>query len=269
MKINVGYELIYDCPKPTPMILALNIHFSRVADILVPDHIMTDPAIPITAYRDDFGNWRSRIVAPKGQLRLFTDAVVRDSGKPDPVMTSAQQIPVQNLPEETLTYLLGSRYCDTDRLSQQAWDWFGRIQNGAERVKVICDFVHRHIRFDYLQARPTRTAGEALDEQVGVCRDYTHLAITLCRCLNIPARYCTGYLSDIGVPPPHGPGDFAAWLEVYLEGGWHIVDARNNKPCIGRILIARGRDASDVPITHTFGPNTLTSFRVWTDEITG
>jgi transglutaminase-like putative cysteine protease len=267
MKIRVGYELIYDCPQPTPMLLTLNIHFTRASDIVVPDYLLTQPSIPITAYRDGFGNWCSRIVAPKGRLRLSADAVVNDTGEPDIVVPSARQHPVQDLPEETLVFLLGSRYCDTDNLSQVAWDRFGDSPAGWARVQAICDFVHHHIAFDYQHARSTRTAGEALHERIGVCRDYTHLAIALCRCMNIPARYCTGYLSDIGLPPPYGPPDFAAWFEAYLGGRWYTFDARNNTPRIGRVLIARGRDAADVPISHTFGPNTLASFKVWTDEV--
>ena len=267
MKIKLGYEIIYDCPQPTPMILTLHIHFSRFPDLVVPDHPITTPSIPVTGYRDGFGNWCSRIVAPKGHFRLSADAVVNDTGKADPVNASARQHPVQDLPEETLVFLLGSRYCDTDRLSQTAWDLFGDTPAGWGRVQAICDYVHRHIAFDYQHARSTRTAGEALHERIGVCRDYAHLAITFCRCMNIPARYCTGYLSDIGIPPPYGPMDFAAWFEVYLGGGWHTFDARNNRPRIGRVLIARGRDAADVAITHTFGHTTLKSFKVWTDEV--
>lgn len=267
MQIRVGYELLYDCPQPTPMILTLNIHFTRVSDLVVPDHIITTPSVPVAGYRDAYGNWCTRIVAPPGRLRLTADAVVNDTGAADIVDPSAQQHPVENLPEETLVFLLGSRYCDTDRLSQRAWDLFGHAPTGWGRVQAICDFVHDHVTFGYEHARATRTAGETLDEGVGVCRDYAHLAITLCRCMNIPARYCTGYLSDIGVPPPHGPMDFAGWFEAFLGGRWYTFDARNNTPRIGRVLIARGRDAADVPIAHTFGPNTLTSFKVWTDEL--
>lgn len=267
MQIRVGYELVYDCPQPTPMILTLNIHFTRVSDVVVPDHLITSPSIPIRAYRDGFGNWCSRIVAPQGQLRLSTDAVVNDSGETDIIAPFAQQHLVQELPEETLVFLLGSRYCDTDRLSQAAWDLFGNSPLGWGRVQAICDFVHQHITFGYEHARPTRTAWEAFNEGVGVCRDYAHLAIAFCRCMNIPARYCTGYLGDIGVPPPYGPMDFSAWFDVYLGGNWYTFDARNNVPRIGRVLMARGRDAADAALTTTFGPNTLTSFKVWTDEV--
>ena len=267
MQIRIGYELIYDCPQPTPMILTLNVHFTRVSDIIVPDHLITNPSVPVRAYRDGYGNWCSRIVAPKGEIRLSADAVVKDTGEPDEVAPSAQQHPVQDLPEETLVFLLGSRYCETDRLSEAAWDLFSESPTGWGRVQAICDFVHGHIHFGYEHARSTKTAWEAFNEGTGVCRDFTHLAIAFCRCMNIPARYCTGYLSDIGIPPPYGPMDFAAWFEAYLGGHWWSFDARNNTPRIGRVLIARGRDATDVPISNTFGPNTLKSFRVWTDEL--
>ena len=270
MQIRLGYELIYNFPQTTPMILALNIHYSRASDIIIPDYLTTEPPVSIGGYRDGFGNWCTRLVAPPGRMRIATNALVRDSGQPDAVMPNASQHAVQDLPEETLVFLLGSRYCDTDLLTKDAWDIFGQSpQQGWARVQAICDFVHQRIKFDYTQARATRTASEAFHERVGVCRDYAHLAISLCRCLNIPARYCTGYLGDMGTPPPWGVGDFAAWFEVYLSGAWHIFDARNNIPRIGRVLLARGRDASDVAIATTFGPNTLESFKVWTDEEVG
>jgi transglutaminase-like putative cysteine protease len=267
MKIRLGYEIIYDCPQPTPMILTLNIHFTRISDIIVPDHLTTNPQVPVNAYRDAFGNWCSRIVAPKGLLQLTADTLVYDTGRQDIAAPWAQQQPVQDLPEDTLVFLLGSRYCDTDRLSQTAWDLFGKTPSGWARVQAICDFVHSHVTFGYEHARATRTAGETFNEGIGVCRDYAHLAIAFCRCMNIPARYCTGYLSDIGQPPPYSAMDFAAWFDVYLGGRWYTFDARNNTPRIGRVLIARGRDAADVPLIHTFGPNTLASFKVWTDEV--
>jgi transglutaminase-like putative cysteine protease len=267
MRIGVGYELIYDCPQPTPMLLMLNVHHSRVGDIVVPDQLTTDPPLAVHAYRDGFGNWCSRILAPPGVVRIASTAVVNDSGAPDPVVASAPQHAVQDLPDDALVFLLGSRYCETDHLSEVAWQLFGQTPLGWARVQAICDFVHNHIAFDYAHARATRTALEAFNERCGVCRDFAHLAVALCRCMNIPARYCTGYLSDVGVPPPHAPMDFAGWFEAYLGGAWHSFDPRNNVPRIGRILIARGRDAADVPISNTFGPNTLVSFKVWTDEI--
>ena len=269
MRLNVGYELRYECPYPTPMMLMVNIHFTRAGDIVVPDLLVAEPEIPVAAYRDAFGNWCSRIVAPRGPLRLYANAIINDSGEPDVVPTSDYQHEVQQLPEECLVYLLGSRYCDTDRLSEIAWSLFANTPSGAGRVQAICDYVHRHIAFGYENARPTRTAWEAFKEGRGVCRDFAHLAIALCRCMNIPARYCTGYLSDIGCEPPHGPGDFAAWFEAHVGGRWQTFDPRNNTPRIGRVLMARGRDATDVAISNAFGYNTLRSFRVWADEFTG
>jgi transglutaminase-like putative cysteine protease len=270
LKIKVGYELIYDCPQPTPMMLMLNIHHSRVPDILVPDRLTTIPIIPFSTYRDVYGNWCTRLVAPPGRLRMASAALVNDSGEPDIVAPYAQQHSIQELPEEALIFLLGSRYCDTEKLSDVAWNLFGQTAPGWGRVQAICDFVHNHISFGYEHARATRTAWEAFNERRGVCRDFAHLAVTFCRCLNIPARYCTGYLGDIGMLPPYGPMDFAAWLEAYLGGRWYTFDPRNNVPRIGRVLIARGRDALDVAIATTFGPNTLVSFKVWTDEaVTG
>jgi len=266
MHIRVGYELIYECPQPTPMILNLSIHYTRASDVVVPDFMTTDPRVPISAYRDGFGNWCTRIVAPAGRIRIASTGVVRDSGEPDEIAPSACQHPVQELPEETLVYLLGSRYCETDRLSQTAWDLFDRISPGWARVQAICDYVHRHIAFDYKHASSTRTAEQAFRERRGVCRDYAHLAVAFCRAMNIPARYCTGYLGDIGMPPPYAPMDFAAWFDAYLGGRWYSFDPRNNVPRIGRVLMARGRDASDVAISSTFGPNELVGFKVYTDE---
>ncbi len=267
MKIRLGYELTYRCPQPTPMILNLNVHYSRARDLESPDYMRTDPSLPLVPYRDGFGNWCTRLVVPAGITRITADAVITDRGFTEPVVPDAQKHPVELLPEEALVYLLGSRYCDTDNLSVAAWELFGGTQPGWARVQAVCDFVHQHITFGYEFARATRTASEAFREQRGVCRDYAHLAVTLCRCLNIPARYCTGYLGDIGVPPVDAPMDFAGWFEAYIGGNWYTFDARNNTPRIGRVLIARGRDAADVAISMTFGPNSLEGFRVWTYEM--
>ncbi len=269
MQLRTGYELIYSFPQPTPMILVVNIHESRAADLIVPDRLTTEPSIPITNYRDLFGNRCNRLLAPAGRLRLTADAVVRDNGQPDDIASAAGQHFVEDLPEESLVFLLGSRYCETDLLSQIAWQLFSGTVPGYTRVQDICNYVHNHIAFNYQNARATRSAYEVFNERTGVCRDYAHLAIAFCRCMNIPARYCTGYLSDLGTPPPYGVGDFAAWFEAWIGGHWQLFDPRNNEPRIGRILMARGRDAADVAIATTFGPNTLEHFSVWTDEITG
>jgi transglutaminase-like putative cysteine protease len=267
MQIRVGFEMAYRCPQPTPMILVLNIHYSRASDLRRPDLLVTSPAVPVHMYRDLFGNWCSRILAPAGRIVLSTDALVEDSGLPDPVVPDARQVPVEHLPESTLVYLLASRYCETELLSEIAWQRFGGVTGGWARVQAICDFVHGHIEFGYEHARRTRTAWEAYREGRGVCRDYAHLAVALCRCLNIPARYCTGYLGDMGTEPPYGPMDFAGWFEAWLGDRWYTFDPRNNTPRIGRVLMARGRDACDVALASTFGPNALESFRVWTDEV--
>jgi transglutaminase-like putative cysteine protease len=265
MKINIGYELIYNFPQATPMILTVSVHDSRAADMLQPDHLTTDPPVRTTSYRDGFGNQCIQMIAPPGRIRLEARGVVQDSGAPDAAAPAAAQHDVRDLPEETLVFLLGSRYCETDRLSETAWRLFEHSTPGCARVQAICDFVHNHIAFNYQNARSTRSAREAWNERTGVCRDYTHLAIALCRCMNIPARYCTGYLGDMGTLPPWGVGDFAAWFEAYLGGEWRTFDPRNNVPRIGRVLV-RGRDAADVAITTTFGQNTLEKFQVFTDE---
>jgi transglutaminase-like putative cysteine protease len=269
MHIRVGYELIYECPQPTPMILTLSIHPTRASDIVIPDFVTTDPSVPLSPYRDGFGNTCTRLVAPTGRIRIASTGVVRDSGAPDEVALSAFQHPVQDLPDETLVFLLGSRYCETDLLSQAAWDLFGQTAPGWPRVQAICDFVHNHITFGYEHASPSKTAEQAFNDGRGVCRDFAHLAITLCRCMNIPARYCAGYLGDIGIPPPYGPMDFAGWFEAYLGGRWYTFDPRNHIPRIGRVLIARGRDAADGAISYAFGRSTLVSFKVYTDEVSG
>jgi len=249
------------------VVVLLNVHYSRVSDLERPDNVIVSPSAPISGYRDGFGNWCTRFLAPAGDLTITTDALIRDSGAPDPQALDAQQCPVEDLPEEALVFLLPSRFCESDRMLDLAWSLFGHIAPGWGRVQAICDFAHNHIRFDYNAARATRTACEGYEEQVGVCRDFAHLALAFCRALNIPARYCTGYLGDVGMPPPYPPGDFAAWIEVWLGGRWHTFDPRNNTPRIGRVLMARGRDAADVAIAMTFGPNQLTGFRVWTDEV--
>jgi transglutaminase-like putative cysteine protease len=267
MKIRVGFDFVYEFVARTPMVLMLNVHPSRAADIIRPDQISTSPALPVTRYLDAFGNICTRLVAPAGQLGISTDALVADSGLPDAVEPAARQHEIAELPHDALVFLLASRYCETDRLMQAAWSLFGKTPPGWPRVQAICDFVHSHVRFGYQHARATKTAAEVCVERRGVCRDFAHLAVTLCRCMNIPARYCTGYLGDIGVPPEPEPMDFSAWFEVYLGDRWHTFDARHNTPRIGRIVMARGRDAADVAFSTTFGPNVLKRFMVRTDEV--
>ncbi len=268
MYIRYGYELIFSCPQSTPMILMLHTHPSRVADLIRPDTLCTDPQSSLTLYSDIYGNTSTRLIAPAGQFRVTADALIADSGVPEPIDAAAREDSVEMLPHECLLYLLGSRYCETESLMSEAWRMFGHLQPGWSRVQAIVDFAHEYITFGYQFARPTKTAWHAYTERQGVCRDFAHLAIAMCRCMNIPARYCTGYLGDIGVRPSPEPMDFAGWMEAYIGGRWHTFDPRNNQRRIGRILIARGRDAADVAISTTFGPNYLQSFRVWTDEVT-
>ena len=266
MRIHAGYDIAFDCSQPTPMLLQIAVHPSRTHDLLTPSVIQFDPPVAATHYLDGFGNCCTRIVAPPGRLSISTRFDIQDSGEPDPVTPGAAEHAVQDLPDDVLVYLLGSRYCDTDRLHDIAWSLFGSSAPGWSRVQAICDFAHERIKFNYMDARVTRTAWEGYQERIGVCRDYAHLAVALCRCMNIPARYCTGYLGDMGTPPPYADGDFSAWFEAYLGGAWHTFDARFNVPRIGRILIARGRDATDCAISTTFGSARLAAFTVITDE---
>ena len=267
MHIRAGYSLSYDCLQPTPMLLCLNIHPTRRADLLTPQVLRFSPQLESWDYTDAFGNVCTRVTAPVGRTTISTEFEIYDSGAPDHVPFDAVQHDIRDLPDDVLVFLLGSRYCETDRLSNIAWSMFGQTPLGWQRVQAILDFVHGHIHFDYQRADATRSAYGAYIDKIGVCRDYAHLALTLCRCMNIPARYCTGYMGDIGIPPMPGPMDFSGWFEVFLDGQWHTVDAHHNTPRIGRILIARGRDAADVAISTTFGPNRLAGFKVTTDEI--
>jgi transglutaminase-like putative cysteine protease len=266
MRIRAGYQITYDCPAATPMLLMLNVRQERLADLESPDLIHTNPHVPLRQYRDQFGNLCTRILAPAGRMMLSADFVIRDSGRPDEVFPDAEQWPIDSLPDDVIVFLLGSRYCETQELNDLAWKLFGDVPPGWARAQAIVKYAHERITFGYEHARPTKTAFEAHEEQRGVCRDFAHLAITLCRCMNIPARYCTGYLGDIGIPV-EGVMDFSAWMEVYLGGQWRTMDARHNKPRIGRIMMAYGRDATDVAIVTNFGPATLAGFEVITDEL--
>ena len=266
MLIRAGYDIIFEHPAPTPIITMLYLHPSRGPSIRRGDYLLVEPPVQVSDYTDVFGNRCGRLVAPAGPIRFWNDAVVEDSGQPDPRNPAAEQHEIHDLPDATLTFLMPSRYCEVDRMVDLAWQLFGTVPKGWARVQAICDFVHNHIMFDYMQASKTRTAYETYQERVGVCRDFTHLAITFCRCLNIPARYCTGYLGDIGVPVT-GPMDFSAWFEAYLDGRWYPFDPRNNMPRIGRVLMAHGLDAADVALLTSFGPSRLERFTVWTDEV--
>lgn len=267
MRIRCGYLVEYDCPVATPMMLMLSVRPEREADLVTPQVLLTRPDVPLHSYLDAFGNRCTRLLAPAGRLTLTSDFMITDSGLPDPVEAEAVQHPVDALPDEVIVYLLASRYCETDVMADLAWSLFGHVEPGWGRVQAIVDYVHQRLTFGYPHSRSTRTAWEGHQEQVGVCRDFAHLAITLCRCMNIPARYCTGYLGDIGVPLVDAAMDFSAWFQVFLGGEWRTFDARHNRPRVGRILMAWGRDAVDVAIATTFGPAELSHFTVITEEI--
>ena len=266
MLIRLGFDIQFEIPAPVAMIALYHVHPSRRADLREPDEPHINPAVAITEYEDSFGNVCTRFVAPPGNLRLHHATLIEDSGEPDAVNTDAQQLPVEDLPPEVLRYLLASRYCEVDRLMDTAGTLFCNTPLGWPRVQAVCDWVQANVTFGYPFASPTKSALDVFAEGRGVCRDFQHLAITLCRCLNIPARYATGYLGDIGVPlvPPM---DFSAWFEAYLDGRWWTFDARNNVPRIGRVLMATGRDASDVAITTSFGTSLLKNFEVVSEEV--
>ena len=266
MLIRLGYDLQFEIPAPTPMVALLHVHPSRAHNLLEPDELHTEPALDVATYTDAFGNRCARFVAPQGHLRLTSSTLIYDSGALDEVNPNAREVPVGELPTELLCFLLNSRYCEVDRFSNIAFELFGHITPGWGRVQAICDWVHGKVAFSYPHARPTKSALDVYTERIGVCRDFQHLAITFCRAMNIPARYATGYLGDIGVPPG-GPMDFSAWFEVYLENRWWTFDARHNVPRIGRVLMATGRDAFDVAITTSFGQANLSHFFVVTEEV--
>ena len=267
MLIRVGYDIIFEHPAPTPIIAMLYLHPSWQLGIRQGDFLLVEPPTPVSEYIDVFGNRCVRLLAPAGPMRFWNDAIVEDSGQPDYQNPAAGQHEIYDLPDSTLTFLMPSRYCEVDRMVDIAWQLFSAVPKGWARVQAICDFVHHHITFDYMQARKTRTAYEAYQERVGVCRDFTHLAVTFCRCLNIPARYCTGYLGDIGIAPSADPMDFSAWFEAYLGGRWYAFDPRNHIPRIGRVLMAYGHDAADVALLTSFGPSRLERFTVWSDPV--
>jgi transglutaminase-like putative cysteine protease len=270
MLIRIGYDIELSVVTPMALIYLLRVHPSRRDDLVAPEPVQVSGGLVPEEYLDSFGNHCGRVNVPLGMstVRITNEALIRDSGELDDEDPGARQRDPTELPFSTLQFLLPSRYCEVDsELLAFAWQEFGAIAPGWDRVRAICDFVHRHLSFDYKTARPTRTALDAFREKVGVCRDFTHLAVTLCRCMNLPARYTTGYLGDIGVPPAPSPMDFSAWFEVFLGDRWYTFDARHNERRIGRIVMARGRDAGDVPITMCFGPSSLVRFDVITEEV--
>ena len=267
MLIRTGYDLRFECEAPVPMLALLNVRPERHGDLRTPEVLKTDPPIPVHQYEDHFGNVCSRFVVPEGGVTLSADFVIEDSGEPDPVAKDAEQLPIEDLPDDVMQFLLNSRYCEVSKLIDEAWDIAKDHPPGWKRVQALVTAAHERIEFDYMKASTEHSARSVFDQRFGVCRDFAHLAITLCRAANIPARYCTGYLGDLGIDPMDDPMDFSAWFEAYLGGKWYTFDARHNKPRIGRIVMARGRDATDAALTTQFGAATLAKFRVHTDEV--
>jgi transglutaminase-like putative cysteine protease len=266
MNIKCGHELVFELPAPTPMLLMLYTHPVRAVSLRHPDRLTIEPYIPVQDFFDTYGNRCGRIVAPAGNLRIYSENVINDNGCLDLVNPAAQQHAVGDLSSEVIQFLLASRYCEVDRFSDIAFKLFGQTPPGWARVQAICDWVHNNVFFGHQFARPTKTAWDVYTEHTGVCRDFTHLAITFCRAMNIPARYATGYLGDIGIAPMPAAMDFSAWFEAYLNHQWYTFDARFNTPRVGRVLMARGRDAVDVALTTSFGHADLKSFKVWSSE---
>jgi transglutaminase-like putative cysteine protease len=264
--IRAGFRIAIRSEAEMPLLCALSPHPHAVRPVLGTGAVRSDPPVPIETYRDAFDNEISRLTAPPGAITLVSDFVVDQDGAPDEVNRAARQQPVADLPTEILRFLIPSRYCESDLLATEAWSRFGATAEGWARVQAICDFVHGHIEFGYQYGRPTKSAVDVLREGNGVCRDFAHLAVALCRAMNIPARYCSGYLPDIGVPYG-GPMDFSAWFEVWLDGRWYTFDARFNTPRIGRILMVRGRDATDVAMITSFGAHAIERFEVWAEEL--
>lgn len=267
MRIRIGHELVFEVPRPTAMLLMLYVRPEAAPRLERPETLDVEPATPVDEFVDWFGNRAGRLTAPAGTLRLRYDNVVTDPGRPEATLEGLPLVPVAALPAECWRYLLASRYCEVDRMAAIAWDLFGKTPESWERVQAVVSWVHDNVTFGYQYSRPTKTASDVFTERQGVCRDFQHLAITFLRALNIPARYVTGYLGDIGVPSDPNPMDFSAWLEVYLGGAWYPADARHNRPRIGRVLMGVGRDAVDVALTTSFGRTTLTRFTVWTDQL--
>jgi transglutaminase-like putative cysteine protease len=269
MLIRIGYDLIFQVPARTPMVLMLYTHPSCAGSLRAADCINVDPDVPVEIFTDAFGNYCGRLIAPPGRIRFWNDTVIEDSGLPDPVAWHAGQQPIEFLPPDVMLFLYGSRYCEVDKLTDVAWSLFGQTEPGWPRVQAVCDWVNRNVLFGYQFANQFKTAWDVYQQRTGVCRDLNHLALTFCRALGIPARYTTGYLGDIGVPASPASMDFSGWFEAYLGGQWYTFDARHNQPRIGRVVMARGRDAGDTALTTSFGPSMLQRFRVITEEVTG
>ncbi|MEX2583285.1 MAG: transglutaminase family protein [Gemmatimonadota bacterium] len=266
MQIHVGFEFLLESGTPTPVVSVVRPRedLSRIGE----ERYAVTPDVPIHRYCDIFGNQVWRWTAPAGSMRIAYHALAEVSGVPDPRLVELPGTPVEQLPDELLQYTLPSRYCPSDRVLDDAWGLFGAAPEGWARVQAVCDWVHANVAYGG-QSGSSTTGYDTYAERAGVCRDFAHVAVMFCRALNIPARYICGYLPDIGVPPDGKPMDFHAWFEAYVGGGWRTFDARHNVPRIGRVVIARGRDAVDTAFLTTYGDSRLVELRVWADEAEG
>ena len=265
MHIRVGCEFRYEAKWPTPTVMQVQ-PYPTGTHKLLREEWKTTPDLSMHAYNDIYDNLCQRLVLVAGENILRYDALVEVVGEYDEINLNAKQMAVEDLPDDVLLYTLPSRFCLSDILSDTAWQLFGQTEPGWGRVQTICDWVHNNISFQYGASTAITTALDVYEQRTGVCRDFTQLAATFCRALNIPTRYVFGYIPDIGVPPPNEPMDFCAWMEVYLGGRWWTFDPRNNIPRIGRVLIGRGRDALDVAMVTTYGGPLLQQMTVWADE---
>ena len=266
MRLRVGCELNYEVPHEAPLIIKVKLRDSRY-HTTVKERVELEPHVDMHEFRDEFGNYTWRLMAPQGAFRLRYDALADVPDEPDPVLPSLQKQLVQELPDDLLRYTLPSRYCQSDLFNNDAWEMFGDVSPGWEQVQAVCDWLHENISYESGSTSAT-SAYDAYDERRGVCRDFAHLGVSFCRALNIPARYVCGYLPDVGVEdPPNIPMDFHAWFQAYLEGEWRTFDARHNEPRVGRTLIAYGRDAVDAAFSTSFGATRLKRLQVWADEV--
>jgi transglutaminase-like putative cysteine protease len=265
--LSIGSRIELRCETATPLLALVHVHKSLAPDLIGPERLQLQPDRTVEVLADQSGNRWCRFVAPPGTTSLRYATTIEAPDHTDPVLPGVRQCPIEALPIDTYRFLNASPYCDTAALMELAWSTFAGIPAGWPLVQAICDWVHGLIRFEYGASREHQSASQTIATGAGVCRDFAHLAITLCRCLNIPARYCTGYLGYTGIPIGAAPVDFSAWFEAFLGDRWYVFDARHNIPRCGRVLIARGRDAADVPFLRSFGAHELTGFEVITEAI--
>ncbi|HSH61638.1 MAG TPA: transglutaminase family protein [Acidimicrobiales bacterium] len=265
MRLRVGCEFTFESIGPTPSVWQVRARPDDEHRIL-SEELEVPAGASSTSYRDGYGNVCDRLVLGEGSNRVRYDATLEVKDTPDEVDPGTPQVPVEDLPDDTLLFLLPSRFCLSDVLHGRAWELFGDGPAGAAKVQAVCDWVHDHIEYAPGSTDPLTTAVQVVESGTGVCRDYAQVGVTFCRSLNIPARYVSGYLPNINASVPEDPMDFCSWFEAYLGGGWWTFDPRNNEPRVGRVVIGRGRDAADVAMVTSFGAPTLQAMKVWAEE---